>query len=70
MSIEEFGSQMPVTAIRTWMTELLKTVKEQGDQSLFEIIRGAAEALEAVLVKYGVSLSAEHLYYCPACSLN
>ena len=62
MSIEEFGSQMPVTAIRTWITDLLTTVKEERNPILSEIIHEAADALEAVLEEYGVSLSLEHLY--------
>ena len=44
---------MPITIIRTWMTAQRETVKE--DPFSFENFLKASEALEATLVKYGVS---------------
>jgi hypothetical protein len=45
--VEEFGSQMPIEAIRTRTTSWLETTNHE--------VREAAGALEALLAKYGMS---------------
>ena len=58
---------MLVTTTRAMIIDWLETIKKMYPTGsyMFEEIHTAAEALETVLMKDGVSLNFEYLYYYP-----